>query len=142
MSDFDDYDDLDAVRDFRSTVGVLTADADARIRRRIVSLAQERGLVDEDDEGRLRRFHRRIVPHERRRTRGERQRCVARARIGMRVTWWRGAGRRLVTTQLARNAAVMTVITTTFSGRRATEASTHASTAAVAVTTTARLRSE
>jgi hypothetical protein len=44
MSDFDNFDELDAVRDFRSTLAVLEPDADARIRARIVELARSRGL--------------------------------------------------------------------------------------------------
>ena len=46
MSDFDNFDDLDAVRDFRSGVGLLTPEVDDRIRRRIIDLAIARGLAD------------------------------------------------------------------------------------------------
>lgn len=46
MSDFDNFDDLDAVRDFRAGVGLMTPAADDRIRRRIIDLAIARGLAD------------------------------------------------------------------------------------------------
>jgi hypothetical protein len=52
MSDYDNFDDLDAVRDFRSGVGLLEPEVDDRIRRRIIELAVARGLVEDSPERR------------------------------------------------------------------------------------------
>jgi hypothetical protein len=44
MSDFDNFDEFDAVRDFRSTLATPEPGAHERIRARIVELAHQRGL--------------------------------------------------------------------------------------------------
>jgi len=46
MSDWDNFDEFDAVRDFRATLGTLETDTSDRIRARIVELARQRGAVD------------------------------------------------------------------------------------------------